>query len=92
MSIFKKYILSEVNSMKAAKLLAALMAIVSALIIAGCCGGGNTTQEKQTQVTSQPTVGDQLQDLDKAYKSGAITKEEYDKLRKDVMDKAAQTK
>jgi hypothetical protein len=78
--------------MKAAKLLTVLMAIAFALNVAACCGGGNNVQEKQTQVTSQPTVGDQLQDLDKAYKSGAITKEEYDKLRKDVMDKAAQTK
>jgi hypothetical protein len=78
--------------MNAGKVLAVLMAIAFALNIAACCGSGNTTHEKQTQVTSQPTVGDQLQDLDKAYKSGAITKEEYEKLRKDVMDKAAQTK
>ncbi len=76
--------------MKNVRLLALLMAIVFALNIAACCGGHSTTvQEKQTEVISQPTVGDQLQDLDKAYKNGAITKEEYDKLKQDIMNKAA---
>jgi hypothetical protein len=37
-------------------------------------------------------VGDQLQDLDTAYKNGAITKQEYDKLKQDIMNKAAQPK
>jgi hypothetical protein len=78
--------------MKAAKLLTVLMAIALALSIGACCGGGTTVQEKPTQVITQPTVGDQLQDLDNAYKNGSITKQEYEKLRKDVMDKAAQTK
>ena len=78
--------------MKTAKLLTVLMAMAFALNIAACCGGGTTVQEKPTQVITQPTVGDQLQDLDNAYKNGSITKQEYEKLRKDVMDKAAQTK
>jgi hypothetical protein len=76
--------------MRFAKLCIVLMAAVFALNIAACCGGGTTVQEKQTQVISQPTVGDQLQDLDNAYKNKAITKEEYDKLRQDIMNKAAQ--
>jgi hypothetical protein len=78
--------------MNAAKLLVVLMSMAFALNLNACCGSDNNVKEKQPQVTSQPTVGDQLQDLDKAYKSGAITKEEYEKLRKDVMDKASQTK
>jgi hypothetical protein len=79
--------------MKTARLLALFMAILFALNIAACCGGDKTTvQEKQTQVINQPTVGDQLQDLDKAYKNGAITKEEYDKLKQSIMNKAAQPK
>jgi hypothetical protein len=65
------------------------MAAVFALNIAACCGGGNHTTEKQTQVISQPTVGDQLQDLDNAYKNGAITKQEYDKLKQDIINKGA---
>jgi hypothetical protein len=75
--------------MRFAKLCIVLMAVVFALNIAACCGGDKTV-EKQTQVISQPTVGDQLQDLDNAYKSGAITKQEYDKLKQDIMNKAAQ--
>ncbi len=76
--------------MKTVKLLTVFMAIILLLNIAACCGGDKTTvQEKQTQVISQPTVGEQMQDLDKAYKNGAITKEEYDKLKQDIMNKAA---
>ncbi len=77
--------------MRYVKLCVVLMAVVFALNISACCGGGKTTvQEKQTQVINQPTVGDQLQDLDKAYKNGSITKEEYEKLKQDIMNKAAQ--
>ena len=76
--------------MRFVKLCLALMAVVFALNIAACCGSDKTTvQEKQTQVV-QPTVGDQLQDLDKAYKNGSITKEEYEKLKQDIINKAAQ--
>lgn len=76
--------------MQITRLFAVLVAFVFALTIAACCGGGTTVQEKQTQVISQPTVGDQLDDLDKAYKNGAITKDEYEKLKTDIMNKAAQ--
>jgi hypothetical protein len=72
-------------------LLAVLMAMIFALNVAACCGNGKTTTEKK-EIISAPTVGQQLEDLDKAYKTGSITKEEYDKLRKEVMDKAAQAK
>ncbi len=76
--------------MKTTKLMTLFMAIVFVLNIAACCGGHHTTaQEKQTEIISQPTVGDQMQDLDKAYKNGAITKEEYEKLKQDIMNKAA---
>jgi hypothetical protein len=75
--------------MKPAKLLVVMMAAVFALNIAAC-GGGTPVQEKQEQVTSQPTVGKQLQDLDKAYKSGSIKKEEYEKRKQEIMNKAAQ--
>ncbi len=71
--------------------LAVLVAMIFALNVTACCGNGKTTTE-QKQVISAPTVGQQLEDLDKAYKTGSITKEEYEKLRKDIMDKAAQSK
>ena len=75
--------------MRFMKVCVLLASVVFALNIAACCGGDKTV-EKQTQVISQPTVGEQLDDLDKAYKNGSITKEEYDKLKKDIMNKASQ--
>ena len=75
--------------MRVTRLCAVLMAVVFALNIAACCGSDKTV-EKQTQVINQPTVGEQMDDLDKAYKNGSITKEEYEKLKKGIMDKAAQ--
>jgi hypothetical protein len=78
--------------MKTARLLVVLMSIAFALNLTACCGDGNNVQEKQPQVTNQPTVGKQLQDLDTAYKNGAITKEEYERLKKGIMDKDSQTK
>jgi len=66
------------------------MAVVFGLNIAACCGSEKTVQEKQTQIINQPTVGEQLQDLDKAYKGGSITKEEYDKLKQGIINKSAE--
>ncbi len=75
--------------MRTVRMLSALMTIAFGLSIASCCGGGTTTvHETQTQVTN-PGVVNELQDLDTAYKNGAITREEYDKLRQDIMNKAA---
>ncbi|HET6491285.1 MAG TPA: SHOCT domain-containing protein [Syntrophales bacterium] len=75
--------------MKTVRMLSALMIIVFGLSIAACCGGGTTTvQETQTQVQN-PTAVNELLDLDNAYKNGAITKEEYEKLRQDILNKAA---
>ena len=80
------------NPMRGIKLLTVLMAIVFGLNITACCGGGGKTTVDQKQIVNQPTVGQQLEDLEKAYKNGAITKEEYEQLRKTIMDKAASTK
>ncbi len=74
--------------MRTVRMLSALMTIMIGLNIAACCGGGTTTvHESQTQVID-PSVVNELQDLDNAYKNGTITKEEYDKLRQDIMNKA----
>jgi hypothetical protein len=73
--------------MKTVKLLAVLIAIVFGLNMAACCGGGTTVETKS--VVNQAPVGEQIESLDKAYKSGAITKEEYEKLKQGIMDKVA---
>ena len=48
------------------------------------CGGGGAKVE--STVTTQ-TLGQQLIDLDKAYKEGVITEKEYNKAKKALMEK-----
>ncbi len=74
--------------MRTAKILLVLMAVVFGLNMAACCGP-DTTEVKKTEIINQPTVGQQLEDLEKAYKNGAITKEEYEKTKKGILEKAA---
>jgi hypothetical protein len=72
------------------KSIAMSLVTVTAMVVflGACCGGGTTNVEvpKSTVVTT--TTGQQLTDLQKAFDSGAITKEEYDKMRKDIIDKS----
>jgi uncharacterized membrane protein len=77
--------------MRIIRVITVIMAVVFALNMAACCGPDNTTDIKKTEIINQPTVGQQLEDLEKAYKNGAITKEEYEKTRKGILDKAAPT-
>ena len=51
--------------------------------VAACGGGG---AEVRSDVTTT-TVGQQLMDLKKALDSGAMTKEEYEKERKKVLER-----
>ena len=44
------------------------------------CGGGGATMEASTT-----TTGQQLIDLDKAYKEGIITEQEYEKKKKELL-------
>jgi hypothetical protein len=57
----------------------ALIALAALPLLGGCISS--------SKVTSTPgvTIGQQLIDLDKAYSQGVITKEEYDKLRKEIL-------
>ena len=75
--------------MRIIRVITVIMAVVFALNMAACCGPDNTTDIKKTEIINQPTVGQQLEDLEKAYKNGAITKEEYEKTKKGILDKAA---
>jgi hypothetical protein len=65
---------------------------VKGLIIAGLiaafigfsgCGGGGAKVQTETRAT---TTGQELTDLDKAYKQGIITEEEYKKQRKKILE------
>jgi hypothetical protein len=49
------------------------------------CGGGKTDVKSESS-TVTTTLGQELQDLDKAYKDGIITKKEYDKAKKKLLE------
>ena len=44
------------------------------------CGGGGATMDARTT-----TTGQELMDLDKAYKEGIITEKEYESKKKEIM-------
>jgi hypothetical protein len=58
-----------------------LGAAVSSGAFVGCGGGG---ADVQTQSVST-TLGQELQDLDKAYKDGIITEKEYKEAKKTIL-------
>jgi len=60
-----------------ARLFAALL--LSAISLTGCGGGGATMEARST------TTGQELMDLDKAYKDGIITEKEYESKKKEIM-------
>lgn len=59
---------------------------MAAALLGGCCGGGTTTVKTEPAITT--TTGQQLIDLKKAYDSGAITEDQYNKMKKEVIEKS----
>ena len=68
--------------MKASGYIAA--AVLLAAILGGCCGGGGS-QVQNTTSTKTTTLGQELSDLKKAYDAGAITEEQYNKMKQDII-------
>jgi|MudIll2142460700_1097286.scaffolds.fasta_scaffold3058048_1 uncharacterized membrane protein len=57
-----------------------------AALLGGCCGrGGGTTKVEST--TKATTTGQELTDLKKAFDSGAITEDQYNKMKQEILDK-----
>ena len=66
------------------RLYTALVAIGLAvsLVLTGCGGGGAKTQN----VVTTKSKGEQLSDLQHAYESGALSRSEYERQRKKVLE------
>jgi hypothetical protein len=59
--------------------LVVIILLLSGVGFIGCGGGGAQVKAKQT------TLGQELSDLDKAYKDGIITEKEYNKAKNDLL-------
>jgi hypothetical protein len=59
--------------------------IMFAATLLTSCGGGDTTTVDSTMNTQ--TLGQQLIDLDNAYKQGAISEDEYKDLKEALLEK-----
>jgi len=64
----------------------ALIVIVLVCVNFAACGGGKT-EVKSEPSTVTTTLGQELLDLDKAYKDGIITQKEYEKTKKRLIEK-----
>lgn len=51
------------------------------------CGGGGAKTETTSNIRTT-TTGQELMDLKKAYESGAITADEYQEQRKEILERA----
>jgi len=63
----------------------ALALIVLVCVNFTACGGGKTDVKSESS-TITTTLGQELQDLDKAYKDGIITQKEYEKAKKRLIE------
>jgi hypothetical protein len=65
--------------MKFLRVWVVIILLLSGVGFMGCGGGGAQVKAKQT------TLGQELSDLDKAYKDGIITEKEYNKAKNDLL-------
>ena len=56
-------------------------------LIISSCGGGKGGEAKVKATTRTTTLGQELQDLDAAHRQGIITDEEYEKKKKELLDR-----
>ena len=57
--------------------------LLAALGITACGGGGAKVEASTTTTTT--TMGQELLDLDKAYQDGIISKDQYEKSKKQIL-------
>jgi len=63
---------------------ALILIVLVCLNFFGCGGGKTDVKSEPSTVTT--TLGQELQDLDKAYKDGIITQKEYEKAKKRLIE------
>ncbi len=68
----------------------AVLIIFVGLNFAGCCSRSSKEKVVVPPQSSTPTLGKELEDLNQAYKKGAITKEEYEAGKKKILEKGVQ--
>lgn len=73
--------------MSGSRVAAAIVMLALVASLAGCCGGSKTVEKTPVQVQTK-TAGEQLTDLQKAYESGAIDEKQYNKMKKEIIDKS----
>jgi uncharacterized membrane protein len=76
--------------MKLARALAAVLLVVIGLNLGACCGGSDVIVPPSQPTTT--TLGQELQDLEEAYKKGAITKDEYENAKKKILEQRTKEK
>jgi hypothetical protein len=69
--------------MKSLRITAMIVLLFFSGGLIGCGGGG----AKVTTTTTTVTLGQQLIDLDAAYKKGALDEKQYNKAKKELLDK-----
>lgn len=61
----------------------AVVPVVLSLALSACGGGG----AKVESINTTTTMGQELMDLDASYKQGLLTEDEFNKARKNIMDR-----
>jgi len=68
-------------------LFVALMVLLALSSCGGCLGGGSGGKANVQSTTKTTTLGQELKDLDAAYKKGIISDEEYEAKRKELLER-----
>lgn len=80
--------------MKGLRVASAVVVVIMGVSLSSCCGGGKKqpppekTPIKVENKVETKSAGEQLLDLQKAYESGAISEEEYNKMKQDIIKKS----
>ena len=77
-----------IETMKLLRILAVVFMIVMGLGLAGCGGGGAKLQSNQSNYST--TLGQELKDLEDAYKKGIITEKQYEDAKKKLIEQRTQ--